>query len=107
MANDIFVQCTQCGESVSDSGKFCPDCGCNLDENISKANFIEQTQYYLSEAAGEFFETGKDIVNNETSRKIAGGAAIGALVAMPIAGWAAGAAIGAAIMVYRQTEKNK
>ena len=78
-----------------------------MEGDINDAGFASQASYYIAEAADNLVEIGKDLQISDDSKKIAGGAALGAVFGIPIVGWAAGAFIGAGIIAYRQVQKNK
>ena len=97
----MFKQCAVCGDTVADESKFCPNCGNAFDASEDRSDFLAKAKHYVSEAADELAGAGKDLAESDATKKIAGGAAIGALAGIPIVGWAAGAAIGAGIVAYR------
>ena len=78
-------------------------------------SFPNQAKHYVGEAADELwgatkdaYHTGKHLADQDTVKKVAGGAAIGAAAAViaPI-GLATGAIIGAGIVAYRHVNKKK
>lgn len=106
-----YEQCTSCGATVDAGVKYCPNCGAAMSA-AADDGFFEQSKHYFSEAADDLLEAGKDAVEAVKSpkgKKIASGAAIGALasIALPIMGVATGALAGAGIVAYRQSQKDK
>ncbi len=109
----ILIKCNDCNHTYAEGTKFCPECGAKTPEQIAAESFPAQAKHYVGEAADELFEaakealwTGKDLVNKDTAKKMAGGGAIGAAAALiaPI-GIVTGAAIGAGIVAYRHLSK--
>jgi uncharacterized Zn finger protein (UPF0148 family) len=107
--------CNECGTEVSDGMKFCPSCGAKTPERLAEESFPNQAKHYVGEAADELwgatkdaYHTGKHLADQDTVKKVAGGAAIGAAAAViaPI-GLATGALIGAGIVAYRHVNKKK
>lgn len=74
-----------------------------------EGDIIEQARHYVSQAAQELAETGKEAMETELGKKMAGGAAIGALAGapIPIVGWFAGALAGAGIVAYRHRNRDQ
>lgn len=105
-----FEQCTACGATVDAGVKYCTNCGTPMSA-AANDGFFEQSKHYFSEAADELMGAGKDAlqaVRSPNGKKIASGAAIGALagIVLPV-GLATGAIAGAGIVAYRQSQKNK
>jgi hypothetical protein len=107
--------CNECGTEVTEGMKFCPKCGAKTPERLAEESFTSQTKHYVGEAADELwgatkdaFHTGKHLADQDTVKKVAGGAAIGAAAAViaPI-GLATGALLGAGIVAYRHVNKKK
>ena len=107
--------CNECGTEVTDGMKFCPKCGAKTPERLAEESFPSQAKHYVTEAADErwgatkdAFHTGKHLADADSAKKVAGGAALGALAAVvaPV-GIATGAVIGAGIVAYRHMAKKK
>lgn len=111
--------CNNCGTELADGMKFCSQCGAKTPEQIHAESIVEQTKYYVGEAAEELwgatkdaaketYNSGKHISDMDSAKKLAGGAAIGAAAGLlaPI-GAVAGAAIGAGIVAYRHINKKQ
>jgi zinc-ribbon domain len=107
--------CNECGTEVTGGMKFCPSCGAKTPERLAEESLPNQAKHYVGEAADELwgatkdaFHTGKHLADQDTVKKVAGGAAIGAAAAViaPI-GLATGALIGAGIVAYRHVNKKK
>lgn len=106
--------CNVCREEVSKGTRFCPQCGAKTPEQLASETFSSQAKHYVGEAADELLGAAKDafiggrgLASKDAAKKVAGGAAIGALAGIPIIGWAAGAAVGAGIVAYRHLNKNQ
>jgi uncharacterized membrane protein YvbJ len=97
--------CNECNAEYSEGMKFCPQCGAKTPEQLAAESFPNQAKHYVGEAADELWGATKD---QDTVKKVAGGAAIGAAAAViaPI-GLATGALIGAGIVAYRHVNKKK
>ncbi len=107
--------CNECDFEYQDGTKFCPQCGSKTPEQRAAESIPNQAKHYVGEAADELwgatkdaFHTGKHLADQDTVKKVAGGAAIGAAAAViaPI-GLATGALIGAGIVAYRHVNKKK
>jgi hypothetical protein len=103
----IFEQCTKCLETVDGDVRYCSQCGALLGSK-DEGDIVEQAKHYVSQAAQELAETGKEAMETELGKKMAGGAAIGALAGapLPIIGWFAGALAGAGIVAYRHRNRD-
>jgi hypothetical protein len=66
-------------------------------------NVFRQAKTLACEAADDMIDAGEEIATSPVTKKIAAGAAVGALVAapLPIIGWAAGATIGAGLVAFK------
>ena len=107
--------CNICDTEISEGVKFCPQCGEKTAEQRAAESFTSQAKHYVGEAATEFvgaakdtYQNGKHLADKDSAKKVAGGAAIGAVasVVAPI-GILTGAAVGAGIVAYRHIQKNK
>ncbi len=111
----IMGYCNECNAEYGEGAKFCPNCGAKTPEQLAAESFPNQAKHYVGEAADELwgatkdaYHTGKHLADVDTAKKVAGGAAIGALAAVvaPV-GLATGAIIGAGIVAYRHVNKKK
>jgi hypothetical protein len=107
--------CNACDVEYAEGAKFCGNCGEKTPEQRAAESIPNQAKHYVGEAADELwgatkdaFHTGKHLADQDTVKKVAGGAAIGAAAAVvaPI-GLATGALIGAGIVAYRHVNKKK
>jgi hypothetical protein len=98
--------CTNCGAEAADGANFCAQCGRALGRS-SGVDVIRKAKTYACDAADDIIDGGEQIVTSPVSKKIAAGAAVGALVAapLPIVGWAAGATIGAGLVAFKHLRK--
>lgn len=110
----MTINCNMCSTIFDEGTKYCPQCGEKTAEQRASESFASQAKYYVGEAASEFigaakdtYDNGKYLADKDSAKKVAGGAAIGALIGIPIVGWTAGAALGAGIVAYRHIQKNK
>ena len=107
--------CNECNAEYGEGVKFCPNCGAKTPEQLAAESFPNQAKHYVGEAADELwgatkdvYHKGKHLADADSAKKVAGGAAIGALAAVvaPV-GIATGALIGAGIVAYRHVNKKK
>jgi predicted nucleic acid-binding Zn-ribbon protein len=107
--------CNECDSTYPEGAKFCPECGAKTPEQLAAESFPNQAKHYVGEAADELwgatkdaYHTGKHIADVDSAKKIAGGAAIGAIASViaPV-GLATGALIGAGVVAYRHVNKKK
>ena len=107
--------CNECNTEYLEGAKFCPECGSKTPEQLAAESFPNQAKHYVGEAADELwgatkdaYHTGKHIADVDSAKKIAGGAAIGAIASViaPI-GIVTGALIGAGVVAYRHVNKKK
>jgi hypothetical protein len=105
--------CNDCQSASSREAKFCMNCGAALpvSENV---DCLAEAKFFISEAADDIVTVGREvvgsaseIVENDLTKKMMAGAALGAVAVLPIpvVGWAAGAAVGAGIVAYRHFSK--
>ena len=107
--------CNECNAEYASGAKFCANCGAKTPEQLAAESIPNQARHYVGEAADELwgatkdaFHTGKHLADQDTVKKVGGGAAIGAAASIiaPI-GLATGALIGAGIVAYRHVNKKK
>jgi hypothetical protein len=100
------THCSQCGAEMAEGANFCSQCGSAV-APTSGADVLRKAKTYACDAADDMIEGGTDLVTSKLGKKMAAGAAVGALVAapIPIVGWAAGATIGAGLVAFRQITK--
>lgn len=111
--------CASCKHEYAAGTKFCPQCGEKTPEQIAAESITAQAKHYVNEAAEELwsatkeageaaYKNGKHLADQDSAKKIAGGAALGAAAGLllPI-GVAASAVIGAGIVGYRHVTKKK
>lgn len=109
MTNSDFIQCHSCKETVPDAGKFCSHCGAYFaieNIHIDEADFNEQAEYYIHQAAEDIIATGGNVTQNNVGRMIITGAAAGALAGITIAQIAAGMIAGVGKGAYQHFRGN-
>jgi uncharacterized Zn finger protein (UPF0148 family) len=111
--------CKTCTHEYASGTKFCPQCGEKTPEQIAAESLVEQTKHYVNEAAEELwsatkeageaaYKNGKHLADQDSAKKIAGGAALGAAAGLLLpVGVAASAVVGAGIVGYRHVTKKK
>ncbi len=107
--------CNECSAEYTEGAKFCPQCGSKTPEQLAAESFPNQAKHYVGEAADELwgatkdaYHKGKHLADADSAKKVAGGAAIGALAAVvaPV-GIVTGALLGAGVVAYRHMNKKK
>lgn len=104
MSENIYIQCLSCQESVPDIGKFCPHCAAYLashNPNIDDAEFNEQAEFYIYQAAEDIIEQGGRITQNNIGRMVVTGAAASAIIGITAATITAGIVAGAGLGAFR------
>ena len=101
-----MTHCSQCGAELADNAKFCSQCAAAVNAQ-SGADILRKAKTYACDAAEDIVEGGTELVSSPLGKRMAAGAAVGALVAapLPIIGWAAGATVGAGLVAFRQITK--
>lgn len=111
--------CKTCTHEYAAGTKFCPQCGEKTPEQIAAESLAAQAKHYVNEAAEELwsatkeageaaYKNGKHLADQDSAKKIAGGAVLGAAAGLllPI-GIATSAVVGAGIVGYRHVTKKK
>jgi hypothetical protein len=101
-----MTHCSQCGTELAAHAKFCSQCAAPV-AGTSGADILRKAKTYACDAADDIVEGGTDLVTSPLGKRMAAGAAVGALVAapLPIVGWVAGATVGAGLVAFRQITK--
>jgi hypothetical protein len=97
--------CTKCATPLPEGAHFCPACGTATgDEGENGQSVGEMLVGFASGTAEEIKKTTAPILTSETGKKVAAGAAIGAVaaVAVPFVSIGLGAVIGAGIAALRR-----
>lgn len=97
---------------MAEGTKFCPQCGHSLaaqaPAKVSNAeSTVELVRDFATGATREIKDTGRAALRSELGKKMAAGAAIGAVAAavIPFIGWGVGAVAGAGLVAYRRLLK--
>jgi uncharacterized membrane protein YvbJ len=110
----LDVSCQQCGFNINEGSKFCSECGSALtapESRVASPPSSETTASLVRDfAAGtmrQIDETGRSALKSDLGKKMAAGAAIGAVAAaaIPFIGWATGAVAGAGFIAYQRLLK--
>ncbi len=101
MADNIFIHCNACKESVPDCDKFCSNCGDFLSGSIEDADFTDQAEHYINKAAEELIDDDNMITGSDVGALIITGAATTAIVGISFIGLTAGLAVGIGVGAYR------
>lgn len=101
MADNIFIQCNACKETIPDCDKFCPICGEFLNGPIEDADFTDQAEHYINKAAEDLIDSSDAITGSDVGKLIISGAASTAIAGISFIGIAAGIAAGIGVGTYR------
>lgn len=108
------MKCGDCGGELLETAKFCSECGSKVADadrdasepegNGSKTALVKQ---YAVDVTHEAAELSKTALKSDLGKKIAAGAAIGAVVAIPVPfiGPGLGAVVGAGVVAFRRLTK--
>ncbi len=104
--------CSECAADLPANARFCPNCGadtggqasCDASGEAGGESVGDLLVGFANGTAEEIKRTTAPILKSETSRKVAAGAAIGAVaaVALPFVSIGLGAVIGAGIAALRR-----
>ena len=96
--------CNKCAAGLPEDANFCPSCGAAVRAAETRATVGEMLVGFASGAAEEVRQTAEPVLKSETGKKVAAGAAIGAVaaVAIPFVSIGVGALVGAGVAAYRR-----
>ena len=100
--------CSDCSAEVPEEANFCPACGTAIAaESGGDESMGQMLAGFASGTANEIRNTSRTVLKSETSKKVAAGAAIGAVaaVAIPFVSIGLGAVVGAGVAVIRRFGK--
>ena len=102
-ANLVRV-CGKCSAELPEDANFCPACGTAVGAAETRESVGEMLVGFATGAAEEIRQTAEPVLKSETGRKVAAGAAIGAVaaVAIPFVSIGLGAIVGAGVAAYRR-----
>ncbi len=101
-----MTECTNCHAALGESAQFCSTCGTPVGK-VSAIDVLRSAKSYVCDAADDMIDAGKDVVGTDLGKKMAAGAAVGALAVapIPVIGWAAGALVGAGLVAFKHAAK--
>ena len=97
--------CNRCSAELPENARFCPGCAQPLAGPEANGDSVgEMLAGFASGTAREIKSTAAPLLKSETSRKVAAGAAIGAVaaVAIPFVSIGLGALVGAGVAALRR-----
>ncbi len=99
--------CSKCAAEVPGGASFCPSCGTPARADEEGESVGEMLVEFATGTADEIRKTGRTVLKSETGKKVAAGAAIGAVaaVAIPFVSMGVGALVGAGIVAFRRRPK--
>ena len=100
--------CSHCSAAMPDGARFCPSCGKAVEAaEVSRESVGEMLAGFASGAAEEIRQTAEPVLRSETGKKVAAGAAIGAVaaVAIPFVSIGVGALVGAGYVALRRAAR--
>jgi hypothetical protein len=104
MAGDAKLtrMCGGCSAGLPDGANFCPDCGAAA--GSSQDSMGRMLAGFVSGAVEEIREVSRPVLTSPTGKKVAAGAAIGAVaaVAIPFVSIGVGALVGAGVAALRR-----
>jgi hypothetical protein len=112
------MECSKCSFKLRGEEKFCSNCGAAVplppasgmtqeDSDPASATTTEAMKRYAKDVVHEAGELSKTALKSDLGKKMAAGAGIGAVIAVPIpfVGPAVGAVVGAGIVAFRRLTK--
>ena len=100
--------CGKCSAEVPAGANFCPSCGTTVTgAEPGRESVGEMLAGFASDTAEQIRQTAEPVPKSETGRKVAAGAAIGAVaaVAIPFVSIGVGALVGAGYVALRRAAK--
>ena len=100
--------CGECSAELPATANFCPTCGTAVtDAEGGRESIGEMLAGFASGTAEEIRQTAEPVLKSETGKKVAAGAAIGAVaaVAIPFVSMGVGAVVGAGIAAWRRLSR--
>ena len=99
--------CSKCSAELPEDANFCPSCGTAAAPEGTRESVGQMLVGFATGAAEEIRQTAEPVLKSETGKKVAAGAAIGAVaaVAIPFVSIGLGALVGAGIAALRQRAK--
>ena len=100
--------CARCSADLPANASFCPACGTAVaGDEQSRESVGEMLVGFATGAAEEVRQTAEPVLKSETGKKVAAGAAIGAVaaVAIPFVSIGVGAIVGAGVVALRRLAK--
>ena len=100
--------CSHCSAEMPDGARFCPRCGKAAEPGEGGRQSVgEMLVGFAAGAADEIRQTAEPVLKSETGKKVAAGAAIGAVaaVAIPFVSIGVGALVGAGYVALRRAAK--
>jgi hypothetical protein len=97
--------CSKCSAELPASANFCPSCGTAVaGDEPGRESVGEMLVGFASGTAEEIRQTAEPVLKSETGKKVAAGAAIGAVaaVAIPFVSIGVGAVVGAGVAAFRR-----
>jgi len=103
--------CAECNEALVETANFCSSCGAPIkahDDGAASATNTAAVKQYAKDIAYEASDLSKAALKSDLGKKMAAGAGLGALIAVPIpfVGPAVGAVVGAGIVAFRRFTKD-
>ena len=110
------MKCIHCSCALVEQAKFCSECGREVvspnsdvpdSETRAAGAKTAAVKQYAMEVSHEAAELSKTALKSDFGKKMAAGAAIGAVVAVPVPfiGPAVGAVVGAGVVAFRRLTK--
>jgi hypothetical protein len=102
--------CSKCSAGLPADAKFCPACGTAVAAGEPGRESVgAMLAGFASGTAEEIRQTAEPVLKSETGKKVAAGAAIGAVAAVvvPFVSIGVGAVVGAGVAAYRRFSRKR
>jgi len=102
----LSTMCVKCSAALPEEAKFCSQCGQGVEADDSRRT-LDAARDFVVGTANEAGNHARDIMQNPTAQKIAGGAALGAAAATVIPFLTSGvvAVLGAGYVAFKPLTK--
>lgn len=100
-------RCGKCDWPVWVEANFCSECGNAFKPVRPRDRIVAETKAFATGTLTEIEKGSRAVLQSDGGKKIAAGAAVGAVLAaaVPVIGWGTGALIGAGLVAYKRLTK--
>ncbi len=100
--------CGRCSAEIPADANYCPSCGTAVPRGEAPEQSVgEMLVEFATSTADELKQTGRTVLKSDAGKKVAAGAAIGAVaaVAIPFVSIGVGALVGAGVVALRRRSR--